>query len=45
MDSREVHNLRDLSNILKSLNPGDRIPITFLRGEKKMTVEAQVVER
>jgi Iap family predicted aminopeptidase len=45
MDSREVHNLKDLSNILKSLNPGDRIPITFLRGEKKMTVEAEVVER
>ena len=45
MDSREVHNLKDLSHILKSLNPGDRIPITFLRQGKKMTVEAEVVAR
>ncbi|UCG21851.1 MAG: M20/M25/M40 family metallo-hydrolase, partial [Deltaproteobacteria bacterium] len=45
MDSREVRNLRDLSTILKSLEPGDRIPITFLRQGNKMTVEAEVVER
>jgi S1-C subfamily serine protease len=45
MDSREVRNLRDLSTILKSLEPGDRIPITFLRRGNKMTVEAEVVER
>jgi S1-C subfamily serine protease len=41
--SRKVHNLRDLSDILKSLSPKDKIPITFLRGNKKMTVEAEVV--
>jgi len=40
--SDAVNNLRDLSNILKSLNPSDRISITFLREEKKMTVEAVV---
>jgi hypothetical protein len=45
MDSREVRNLRDLSTILKSLEPGDRIPIIFLRRGNKMTVEAEVVER
>ncbi len=43
--SRAVHNLRDLSEILKSLNPGDTISITFLREEKEMTVDAVVVER
>jgi aminopeptidase N len=45
MDSREVRNLRDLSTILKSLNPGDRIPLTFLRGQEKITVEAEVIKR
>jgi S1-C subfamily serine protease len=43
--SNAVHNLRDLSNVLKSLNPGDRISITFLREGKEMTVETEVVER
>jgi len=45
MDSRKVHSLKDLSHILKSLNPGDRIAITFLRQGKKMTVETEVVAR
>ncbi len=45
MDSRKVRNLRDLSTILKTLNPGDRIPITFLRGQEKITVEAEVIKR
>jgi hypothetical protein len=40
-----VHNLRDLSDILKLLNPGDRISITFLREGKKVTVETEVVAR
>jgi hypothetical protein len=40
-----IHNLGDLSGILKSLNPGDRISITFLREGKEMTVETQVVAR
>ena len=43
--SNAVHNLRDLSNVLKSLNPGDRISITFLRADKEMTAEAAVVVR
>ncbi len=40
-----VHNLRGLSDILKSLDPGDRVTITFLRGGKKMTVEAELVAK
>jgi len=43
--SNAVHNLKDLSNVLKSLNPGDRISITFLRADKEMTVETEVVVR
>jgi hypothetical protein len=43
--SDAVHNLRDLSNALKSLNPGDRISITFLRADKELKTEAEVVVR
>jgi len=45
MGSKAIHNLRDLSNVLKALNPGDRISITFLRADKEMTSEAEVVLR
>lgn len=41
--SKPVHNLRDLSNVLKSLNPGDMISITFLRADKEMSTETAVV--
>ena len=40
-----IRSLRDVSNSLKSLKPGDRIVITFLREEKEMTAEADVVAR
>jgi aminopeptidase N len=40
-----LHSLKDLSDILKSLNPGDRIFITVLRNEKKMTVNAVLHEK
>ncbi|MFB0506893.1 MAG: M20/M25/M40 family metallo-hydrolase, partial [Thermodesulfobacteriota bacterium] len=43
--SDAVHNLKALSDILKSLNPGDRVSITLLREGKEMTVEAEVVEK
>ncbi|MFQ5902813.1 MAG: M20/M25/M40 family metallo-hydrolase, partial [Candidatus Binatia bacterium] len=43
--SDAVHNLRTLSDILKSLNPGDRVSITFLREGKEMTVEAELVAK
>jgi hypothetical protein len=42
INSSEVHNLKDLSEILTSLVPGNRISITFLREGKEMTAEAEV---
>ncbi len=42
---RPVHRLKDFAMILRTLRPGDRISITFLRGEEERTVEAEVVER
>jgi hypothetical protein len=43
--SDAVHNLKALSEILKSLNSGDRVSITFLREGKEITVEADVVAK
>ncbi|NIS60350.1 MAG: M20/M25/M40 family metallo-hydrolase [Proteobacteria bacterium] len=43
--SDAVHNLKALSDILKSLNPGDKVTITFLREGKETTVEAEVVAK
>lgn len=43
--SDAVHNLKALSDTLKSLNPGDRVTITFLREGKEITVEAEVVAK
>jgi C-terminal processing protease CtpA/Prc len=45
IDGVVIRSLRDVSNSLKSLKPGDRIKITFVREEKEMTVEADVVAR
>ncbi len=45
INTNAVQNLRDLSNILKSLKPGERISITFLREGKQKSVEAEVVGR
>ena len=45
INSNAVNSLKDLSNILKSLTPGSRISITFVRDGKEMTVEAKVVEK
>ena len=45
IDGDVIHSLRDVSDSLKSLKPGDRIVITFMREEKKMTAEADVVAR
>ena len=38
----DIHSLRDVSNSLKPLKPGDRIDITFVRDEKEMTSEVVV---
>lgn len=40
-----IHSIRDVSDSLKSLKPGDRILIIFLREEKRMTTETEVVAR
>ena len=45
INSNDVHSLKGLSDILKSLTPGTRISITFLRDGKEMSVEAEVVAR
>jgi len=45
MNSVIVHKLKDLSDILKSLNPGDKVFISFLREGKEMKIEAEVTER
>ena len=45
MNSNHVRKLKDLSDILKSLNPGDKVFISFLREGKEMTAETEVKER
>ena len=42
INSEHVSNLKELSDILKSLSPGNRIKITFLRNNEEMTVETEV---
>ncbi|NTW57760.1 MAG: M20/M25/M40 family metallo-hydrolase [Nitrospirae bacterium] len=37
--------LRDLSDILKTKQPGDRLPIRFLRNGREMKIELEVKER
>jgi Zn-dependent M28 family amino/carboxypeptidase len=45
INSAVVSNLKEYSDILKSLSPGERITITILRDSKEMTVEAEVKAR
>ena len=45
INSNPVYNLKALSTILKSLSPGSRISVNFLREGKEMMVETEVVER
>ena len=45
IDSSPVEGLKDLSRVLKSLTPGTRVSITFLRNGKEMTVGTAVVEK
>jgi aminopeptidase N len=42
ISGREVAGLKGFSDILKSLNPGDRISVTFLRDGRERTVETEV---
>jgi hypothetical protein len=45
INSEHVSNLKELSDILKSLSPGNRIKITFLRNNEEMTVETELQEK
>jgi len=45
INSTVVSKLKDLSDILKSLNAGDKITITFLREGKEMNAVAELVQR
>jgi hypothetical protein len=45
INDNSVHNLKDLSNILKSLKPGNKVSIIFMRDGNEMKVESEVVER
>ncbi|HUI68019.1 MAG TPA: M20/M25/M40 family metallo-hydrolase [Nitrospirota bacterium] len=42
INGREVAGLKGFSDILKSLNPGDRISVTFLRDGRERTAETAV---
>jgi C-terminal processing protease CtpA/Prc len=45
INEETIKGLKDLSGALKSLSPGDRISITFLREGREMTVRSEVKER
>jgi Zn-dependent M28 family amino/carboxypeptidase len=45
IDSHSIENLKDLSNILKSLKPGDTITIVFYRNEMKHETTTKVIEK
>jgi len=45
VNGREVRGLRGLSDTLKSLSPGEKITVTFLRDGKETTVGAEVTAR
>jgi hypothetical protein len=43
--TESVHDLRDFSRVLRSLKPGARVDITYLRHGRQITVEAVVAQR
>jgi S1-C subfamily serine protease len=45
VNSAPVAGLRDFSDILKSLKPGDKVSVTFVRDGKESTVQSRVTER
>jgi hypothetical protein len=45
INDNSVHNLKDLSNILRTLKPGNKVDIIFIRDGKEMKVESEVGER
>jgi aminopeptidase N len=45
INNTAIKGLRDFSDALKALKPGDKVSITYLRGEKQCTAAAVVGER
>jgi hypothetical protein len=45
INAQDVHKLKDFSDILKTLRPGERVSITFVREGKEITAEGTVSER
>lgn len=45
VNSRTVDGIKDLSEILKSLSPGSRVTLTFVREGKELTIETEVREK
>jgi len=45
INALDVQRLKDLSDILKSLKPGDKASVVFLRNGQEITTESVVVER
>ena len=45
INKNPVRKLKDLSDILKALQPGDKISITYIRKGKEMTAESEVSVR
>lgn len=45
VNDKAVRGLRDLSDALKSLSPGEKITVTFLRDGRETTVDAEVAAR
>jgi aminopeptidase N len=45
VNSTPVAGLKDFSDVLKSLNPGDKVSVTFVRDGKESAITSQVTER
>jgi hypothetical protein len=45
VNEKPVNSLKDLSDILKTLAPGERVTVTFIRNGKGMSAEATVVAK
>jgi S1-C subfamily serine protease len=43
--SAPVGNLKDFSEILKTLQPGNRVSVTFVRDGAEHTIETEVIAR
>ncbi len=45
INARVVHKLGDFSDVLRALNPGDKVRISYLREGKEMTADAELSKR